>query len=219
MGLPEIKAFFESLRIKTASRASFSKQNWASYLSSFYFKNNIRFVCIKKPDIPLFKSFSESLNLFNKQFYNHPDRMWSCNIFFSSLVQYNNFPIILRNTYENNDRLVNLRVKDVINTDTRTSLSYGQFLTLINENISYNLYFQVINACKFLVLKVNSQNLHPRDFSIKFVYDKKLKTSQLRKYLVEESFNIVEYSSYITMDNIFQSPFSSRQSKLFFTTH
>ena len=220
LGIPNIKIFFESLKIKTASRIHNSKQLWAAYSRNFFFNKCVRFISKNLPEENIINSLIKSLDEFNRIFFSDRVRIWSNNVFYSSIVKNTELrtqPLTIPNHLSEIPNIYNLTVRDIVNPSTKRTITYGQLINKTESNFDYNFYYKVVTAVRAAVLGFRFDNDEPRNCSIAFLYSKNPKSSTFRKYLKVDLNNITEYSSYINYDNIYPAPFNERQSKHFYS--
>ena len=197
-----------------------SKQIWAAYCRNFFLDKNVKFQSKSLPDENLIRSLVKVLDGFNARFFSDPVRIWSNNVFYSSLVKNTETgnPLTIPDQFLDVPSIHNLTLRDIVDPSTNRTTSFGQLIYTTRTNFDFNFYYRIVTAVRAALARFRSDIKEHRHRSITFLYSKNPASTIYRNYLEFERLNITEYSSYINNDNIYPSLYNERQSRLFYST-
>ena len=220
LGIPDIRTYLLSLRIKTASRAYRSAQPWALYIKQFFPLQKLYFISQTTPNAIIENSLVDALNQFNMSYFNHPQRIWSVNLFYSKtfFCQDTGGPITPPMHTHEIANFTHLKLRDIVNLDTHRLMSYGQVLEKTNVNFNFNLYYKMYCAFAHLRQNFTVPSKLPPVFSLGYIFNKNVKASFYRSILEKKDFNIVTTTGFIKYENICPSPFNMKQSRMFYSS-
>ena len=160
LGLPPVKLFLKSLRIKFSIKAASSSQPWAKEVKLNFPGNNI----CKQPfpnNQPIPTGSITHRHIHNctelqKAFYSHDKRCWTAPIFGSIFSDYRSQPFNIMNPPAEvlQSNILQAKILDMINFENNCIKPYGECLATFNA-ISFNLYFHARNATRQMLNRYN----------------------------------------------------------------